>query len=140
MAVIVDTGILFALADQRDFRHQIVQKYLAANPDTLIVPSPVVWETCVALLEYLGPDAELGFLKSLANKELIVAEPTNADLIRVIEILRQYRDARFGVVDATVMAVAERLQIQVILTLDRRDFSIYRPKHCSAFRIVPEEL
>jgi predicted nucleic acid-binding protein len=58
----------------------------------------------------------------------------------VIEILRQYRDARFGMVDATVMAVAERLQIQIILTLDRRDFSIYRPKQCSAFRIVPEQL
>jgi predicted nucleic acid-binding protein len=140
VAVIVDTGVLFALADQRDFRHQTVQKYLAANPDTLIVPGPVVWETCAALLEYLGPDAELGFLQSLANRELLVEEPSGADLTRVIEILHQYRDARFGVVDAMIMAIAERLQIQTILTLDRRDFSIYRPKHCSAFRLVPERL
>ena len=138
MAVIVDTGILFALADRRDFRHKAVQKFLAENPDTLIVPGPVVWETCTSLLEYLGPDAELGFLRSLANRELLVEQPTDTDLVRVIEILKQYRDARFGVVDASVMAIAERLQIQVILTLDRRDFTIYRPKHCAAFRLFPE--
>ena len=90
------------------------------------------------MLERLGPEAELSFLRSLAAEELIVEQPTTGDLNRVINILDQYRDSRFGLVDATVMAVAERLKIRDILTLDRRDFGIYRPKHCSAFRLLPE--
>ncbi len=138
MAAVVDTGVLFALADQRDFRHKTVREHLIANPDTLIVPGPVVWETCAIVLERLGPEAELSFLRSLAAEELIVEQPTTGDLNRVIDILDQYRDSRFGLVDATVMAVAERLKIRDILTLDRRDFGIYRPKHCSAFRLLPE--
>jgi hypothetical protein len=76
----------------------------------------------------------------LGGKEiqiLLVESVTNADLDRVIEILEQYRDAEFGMVDAATMAIAERLKIEVILTLDHRDFSIYRPRHCPAFRLVP---
>ena len=62
---------------------------------------------------------------------------SDADLRRVVEILEQYQNARFGMVDASTMAIAERLKIEVILTLDRRDFTIYRPRHCNAFRLVP---
>ena len=60
------------------------------------------------------------------------------DLVRAVEILEQYADAEFGMVDATLMAMAERLRIQTVLTLDHRDFSIFRPKHCRAFRLVPD--
>ena len=52
--------------------------------------------------------------------------------------LGECRDAWLGRVDATTMAIAERLKIEIILTLDRRDFSMYRPKHCAAFRLVPD--
>jgi predicted nucleic acid-binding protein len=40
-------------------------------------------------------------------------------------------------VDATIMAMAERLKIKTILTIDRRDFSLFRPRHCDAFTLVP---
>jgi predicted nucleic acid-binding protein len=35
------------------------------------------------------------------------------------------------------MAMAERMKIKTILTIDRRDFSLYRPRHCEAFTLVP---
>jgi len=69
---------------------------------------------------------------------MLVEPLTELDLRRTIEILDQYRDAEFGMVDAATMAIAERLKIEVILTLDRRDFGLFRPKHCAAFRLVPE--
>src|SRR5207244_1514487 len=59
-----------------------------------------------------------------------------ADAARVIEINDKYGDAEFGFVDATVMAMAERLNIQTVLTVDYRDFSIFRPTHCAAFRLI----
>ncbi|MFN4862237.1 MAG: VapC toxin family PIN domain ribonuclease, partial [Pseudanabaena sp.] len=40
-------------------------------------------------------------------------------------------------VDAVIVAIAERLRITRVLTLDRRDFSIMRPRHCDYFEILP---
>lgn len=138
MAVIVDTGPLYALADKDDEHHDIVKRYVSEIHEALIVPSPVVPEVCYLLLEYLGAEAEVQFLRSLVNQELLLEHLTTKDIGRAIEILEQYRDARFGMVDAAIMAMAERLKIEVVLTLDHSDFSIYRPKHCDAFRLVPE--
>ena len=138
MATLVDTGPLFALAHETDRYHHPIKKYFSTHRDTWIVPAPVVTETCIGILDRLGADAELAFLRSLAAKEMLVEEVAHADLERAIEILEQYRDAEFGMVDATTMAIAERLKIEVILTLDRRDFGMYRPKHCAAFRLVPD--
>ena len=140
MAVIVDTGPLFALANKSDHYHEVVKKYVSAHRDTWLVPIPVVTETCIVLLDRLGASAESSFLRSLAAKEMLVEQVTATDLERVTEILEQYRDSNFGMVDAATMAIAERLKIEVILTLDRRDFAIYRPRHCPSFRLVPEGL
>lgn len=138
MAIIVDTGPLYALADQDDQYHEMVANFVAGISEPLVVPSPVVSEVCYLLLEYLGAEAELRFLSSLANQELLVEHFTMKDLDRAVDILVQYRSARFGLVDGMTMAIAERLRAQVVLTLDHRDFGIYRPKHCTAFRLVPE--
>jgi hypothetical protein len=138
MAILVDTGPLYALADEDDQYHEAVVGYVSATNEALIVPGPVVPEVCYLLLEYLGAKAEMQFLRSLANQELLLEHFTTKDLGRAIEILEQYRDAEFGMVDATVMAMAERLKIEVLLTIDHRDFSIYRPRHCKAFRLVPD--
>jgi hypothetical protein len=116
----------------------MMKKYVSRHRDTWILPAPVATETCIVILDRLGADAELAFLRSLAAKEMLIEDIADADLNRAIEILEQYRDAEFGMVDATTMAIAERLKIEVILTLDRRDFSIYRPRHCTAFRLVPD--
>ena len=138
MAIIVDTGPLYALADADDQHHRAVGKFVAATRETLIVPSPVVPEVCYLLAEYLNADTEIKFLQSLVSQELLLEHFNTKDLERAVEILKQYRDAEFGMVDATVMAMAERLKIQTVLTIDHRDFGIFRPKHCDAFRIVPD--
>ena len=64
-------------------------------------------------------------------------ELTIQDLQRTLELLRRYEDAQIGFVDATVVAIAERLKIQRILTTDRRDFSLIRPRHCKQFELLP---
>jgi predicted nucleic acid-binding protein len=138
MAIIVDTGPLYALADADDQSHRAVAKFVAATRETLIVPSPVVPEVCYLLGEYLGADAEIEFLQSLIGQELLLEHLNTKDLQRAVEILKQYHDAEFGMVDASVMAMAERLKIRTVLTIDRRDFGMFRPKHCDAFLLVPE--
>ena len=49
----------------------------------------------------------------------------------------KYRDAELDYTDTSIMVVAERLNITRIFTFDRRDFGMYRPKHCDYFELVP---
>ena len=51
--------------------------------------------------------------------------------------MRQYADSNIGFVDASIVAVAERLDIRKVLTLDRRHFGVIRPRHCPALDILP---
>lgn len=62
---------------------------------------------------------------------------TEEDVSRIGDILEEYQDSRVDFVDASVMAMAERLNLTIILTLDCRDFSLYRPQHCTAFTLLP---
>jgi predicted nucleic acid-binding protein len=59
------------------------------------------------------------------------------DLRRVQEIMAFYASARLDLVDTCIMALSERLQITKVCTFDRRDFSIFRPKHCDFLELLP---
>lgn len=76
-------------------------------------------------------------LRYLLNSRFIILALTPEDLLRAAEILEIYQDSRIDFVDASVMAIAERLEITKVLTLDRRDFQLFRPKHCQFFEILP---
>ena len=77
-----------------------------------------------------------GFLfASLNASEYLMARDINNEA--AAEILLQYSDAKLDFVDTLIVALAERLNITRVLTLDRGDFQLIRPKHCSAFEILP---
>jgi uncharacterized protein len=77
------------------------------------------------------------FLGDLASGSLTL-EPVHAtDLLRIAELVAQYRDLPLGTVDASVVAAAERLGVAEIATTDRRHFSVVRPRHTESFEIVP---
>lgn len=85
----------------------------------------------------LGPQAEVRFLGSLAAGELLVEHVTAADWLRIAELVAKYRDLRLGTVDASVVALAERLRISTVITLDERHFRVVRPAHVEAFTLIP---
>jgi predicted nucleic acid-binding protein len=51
--------------------------------------------------------------------------------------MAQYVDLPLGMVDASVVALAERRGLEVIATLDQRHFRVVRAKHVDAFTLVP---
>lgn len=77
------------------------------------------------------------FLMNLPRSKYEVTSLTEDDLLRTGQILRQYADSRVDFVDASIAAVAERLEIARVLTLDHRDFSIIRPRHIDYFELIP---
>ena len=134
---LVDTGILYALADRNDSWHKRARDSLAAFRGRLVVPAPVLPETCYLLNRFLGADAERALVLSIASRELTVEQLGDKDMGRVVELLDTYRDANIGFVDASCIAIAERLRIREVLTTDRRHFALIRPSHCEAFSLLP---
>ncbi len=105
--------------------------------DTIIVPIAVLPEICYLLDSRLGHDVMRQFLVRPQTGPMLIESVSKTDLPRVSEILDQYADARIDFVDATIVALAERLDITRILTTDQRHFRLFRPKHCTAFEILP---
>ena len=61
-----------------------------------------------------------------------------SDVARVAELVAQYDDLPLGTTDASVIALAERLGVDEIATLDQRHFRVVRPRHVDALTLLPE--
>jgi len=136
-AVILDTGIIFALADEKDAWHKRSVDFLTDFNGKLIIPSTVIPEACYLLNTFLGQSAEIKFINSLMNREITIEHFTIVDLARCIEVLTKYKDHNIGLVDASLIAISERLKATKILTTDRKHFSIIKPNHCNLFTLLP---
>ncbi|HEU5002851.1 MAG TPA: PIN domain-containing protein [Actinomycetota bacterium] len=137
MAVLVDAGPLYAAIDADDRHHAASRALLEQHPGPLMVPTLVVSEVSYLAATRLGVEAEVRFLGDLAAGTLI-AEPVHAaDWLRMATLVARYRDLPLGTVDASIVAAAERLGIGVIVTLDRRHFSVVCPSHRAAFELLP---
>lgn len=135
MTAILDTSFLFALTDKGDLNHNRVSSFARSMNEPLILPVAVLPEICYLIASRLGHQAMRRFVSSTTT---VTIEPTTAeDLVRVSEILSQYADSRLDFTDAAIVAIAERLAVNRICTLDRRDFSIIRPIHCDFFELLP---
>ncbi len=79
----------------------------------------------------------MDFLADIAGGALEPMSVDAHDWPRIIELTWKYRDLGLGTVDASVIALAERLKLTRIATLDHRHFSVVRPAHVEAFELLP---
>ena len=105
--LLVDTGVLYALADRDDAWHRPSVDLLRVTRDSWLVPVTVLPEAAYLIHSRLGADAERRFVRSIVLQELAVESLAAADWTRGAELLDRYAD--IGMVDATVVAIAERL-------------------------------
>ncbi|HYW89174.1 MAG TPA: hypothetical protein VFB50_15480 [Chloroflexota bacterium] len=56
----------------------------------------------------------------------------------IADPVERYADFQLGGTDASVIALAERVNTDLIITLDRKRFEVIRPRHTAAFRLLPE--
>lgn len=139
MTLVADSGALYALYDAGDRHHRAVADALAAARGPVVVPSVLLAEVDYLLRHYLNVDAELDFLRSLEDGAFLLEPFTEADLARVCELVERYRDLDLGLADAAVVATAERLHTQTLLTVDERDFRAVRHRNGSAFVLWPAD-
>lgn len=137
MAVLLDSGFLFASLNASEAEHQATIRVLEDIREPIVLPVPAITEVAYLLARDIGNEAAADFVASLATTELTLETPLQEDYMRSSEILRQYADANLDFIDALIVAIAERLNIKRLLTLDRRDFQLIRPKHCVSFELLP---
>lgn len=137
MPAIVDTSVLIALLRTSEPQHAAVASSIATERGSLVVPLTVVVEAAQMIGSWLGPKAESAWLRGLASGPWAIEPSPIPDLERAAELIDHYHEADIGLVDATIVAMAERLGSIRLYTLDRRDFSIIRPRHVAAFELLP---
>ncbi len=139
MALIGDSGAIYALYDADDRHHHGVCSVVREDPGPIIVPSPILGELDYLLRVNLGIDAELSFLAGIRSGAFVVEPFTSSDLVRCSELIADYRDLDLGLADASVVATAERLDVNRILTVDQRDFRVVRPRGFGRLVLLPAD-
>jgi predicted nucleic acid-binding protein len=135
MPLLVDTGVLYALADKSDTWHVRTRTFLESTHDVLLAPITIVPEVAYLLSNRIGPHAERAFADAIAAGELAIEDLKGIDWSRARELMDDYK--QIGLVDATIVAIAERLKLTTIATTDRQHFGMIRPNHVRRFRLVP---
>jgi len=134
--IVADTSGLLALLDEGEPRHEDVRRAAEADRGPMVTIDLVLAELAFLLQRRLGAAAERDFLDQLLAGSLLREPVTGTDLRRAREILETYPDQGFGLTDATVMAVAERLDVAV-LTLDRRHLGVFRDASGRELPLLP---
>ena len=135
--IIVDAGVLIAATDVDDDHHEACSRLFVERGSEFIVPATVVVEVCWMLAGHVSTAVEAEFLDSIAEGELRVEILDRVDYARASELVTIYGDFPLGMVDASVVAMAERLNISEVATLDHRHFNVVRPRHVESFTLLP---
>jgi predicted nucleic acid-binding protein len=136
MVAVADTSYVVAVTLSADEGHDACTA-VHRRERLIYLPQSTLAEVAYLLTKYIGNEGTARFLRDLPNSKYRLVTLRPSDISRTAELLEQYADSRVDFVDATIAAVAERLNITRILTLDQRDFQIIRPKHHAYFEILP---
>lgn len=135
--LLTDTGPLVAAATTKEAGHAACRGLLRDAVRPIVIPQTVTTEVAYLLGARLGPHAELAFVRSIRDGELMVEPLLPGDWLRVTELVETHIGLPLGLVDASVVAVAERLGQTRIASLDHRHLGVVRPAHCDRLELVP---
>ncbi len=130
--VLVDSNALYSLFTVSDPDHQKIIALFQQSEINFIVPQVVLTEAAFLFNRYGGMRVVAGFLRYLKGTGFALEPVTYTDLERAAEILEKYQGTKLELVDCCIVALAERLNIKYVVTLDRRDFIILRTKSGNA--------
>ncbi len=102
-----------------------------------VIPAPVLPEISHLLHKRMGHRVLRSFMANLVAEKPPIADLISQDYERVAEVMVEYANLRLDFADAAILTLAERLEVRHVLTLDRRDFRVLRPRHCGHFDLLP---
>jgi uncharacterized protein len=120
--IVADTSAIIALINADESVHEQMVELYDRTGDEWVLPAAILPEVDYLLLKRLGEPTQLAFLRDLADARFHIEWGDTRDLIRARELSEKNRTLRMGLVDALVMAAAERLGARAVATLDTRHF------------------
>jgi predicted nucleic acid-binding protein len=135
--ILVDTGVVVAMGNRRDEDHERCTELLTTTLEPLVLPEPLMVEIGYMLGSRGGAAAEADFLRDIVDGLYVVESMILTDIARAADLVDKYADLPLGTADACVVALAERLGVTRIATLDTRHFSVVRPRHAASFTLLP---
>lgn len=136
--ILADTGAIIALVDSSDRHHSALRELFERDPAAWALPWAILPEVDYLLGSKVGAAPQADFLADVVGGGFWVEWGEPRDLARAEELTLRYADLEIGLVDAVVMAMAERLKARAIATTDLRHFGVValnRP-----FRLFPRDL
>jgi predicted nucleic acid-binding protein len=137
VALILDTGPLYASLDRSDADHAACRALIEDADEPLVIAAPVLVEVDHWIQQRLTPGVLVGLLADIEAGAYIVEDLARSDYTRVRQLCDRYADSDIGFVDAAVLAVVERLDEPKLATLDRRHFGLLRPRHVDSLVLLP---
>ena len=134
-AVLVDAGPLVALLDRSDNRHEEVVETLKGIHDPLVSVLPALAEAVYLLSFAWKAQKALWELIETGTIRLLPLE--QADVEPMKNLMEKYQDLPMDMADAALVRVAEREGIRRVLTLDQKDFGVYRMARKGSFTLLP---
>lgn len=130
---LLDTGILVALFDKDDIYHIKSVNFIKNNRSLLVTTLANVTEA-MYLLSF-STQAQTNLLKWLSLGVSYLYPIASADLAKISDLTRTYADLPMDFADGCLVALAEKLKISQIATIDS-DFQIYRVGNKLAFKNI----
>lgn len=137
MNVIADTSFLYSLTNPLEQTHEACVRVARDLRSKIVLPVTVLPEATFFIGRRLSHRAMRAFIRQVQHPNWHIENLAGDDLSRSHQLLAQYGDAHLDFVDATIVAIAERLRINTVLTLDQRDFYMIRPLHTDYFTVLP---
>lgn len=137
MALILDTGPLYASLDRTDADYGRSRQLIESCDEPLIVPAPVLVEVEWLVHSRLHAGIFSALLGDVEAGAYLVENLQMSDYSRIRQLCDRYADSDIGFVDAAVLAVVERLGEPKLATLDHRHFGMLRPRHVDALELLP---
>jgi predicted nucleic acid-binding protein len=133
--ILVDAGPLVALLHADDQEHQRCRDVF----ESLNEPLGTVWPALTEAMHLLGFSwrAQEALWEMVERHAVHILPLDYADVPRMMELMRKYRDHPMDLADAALVRVAEREKLRRIFTTDRGDFGVYRPARIGRFSIMP---
>jgi predicted nucleic acid-binding protein len=138
VALVLDTGVVIALLDGDEPHHARCALLTRDVTEDLVLPAPTLAEIDYWFRKRGRVATWMRFVEEIVAGGFRLHRPDDEEVERAARLELQYEDLGLGFVDASVVVTCETLGETKLATLDRRHFSVVRPRHCEALTLLPE--
>ena len=138
MALVLDTGVIYAALDASDRDHERCANLIANCEETLVIPSPVLVELDYWLRKNATIDVWVTFAEEVRSGAYTLWPADASIVLAAAQLQSKFVDQGLGFVDAAVFCSCEALGERKVATLDQRHFGVLRGVDGRALELLPD--